>query len=242
MISREPELPKSMVRNRIDTIDLFILNKLNDKTYGWKGREDLSPEEKQLLDEQEGQPWLREGASISTLDKVIRKEMGIDITRTEVERRIQRLAANGVLLGLHSVIVDPTKLFDHVAHIYLKIPISSPLRTAALGWWEALDKIWTMDKKPGHGEIATDIVRIAGVIEGTGEYDLILLVYTNDMENVSSFLHRLAREGYIAKSMTQRVWTPTGIKFDPVTMPEFEPYVEAISRYSKVLEHMKKSK
>lgn len=238
----EPELPKRMIKNRIDPLDLYILNKLHDKAYGWEERKDLTPEEGKYLEEKRAKPWMREGASVTTLDRVIKKELNIDITRSEVERRIEKLANDRVLLSLHSIIVDPTKLFDHVAHIYLKIPVSSPvLRTGGLTWWEALEKIWTIDKTPEFkGESPTDIIRLGGVIEGTGDYDLILLIYANDMEKVSRFLHKLAKAGYIEKSMTQRIWIPTGIKFEPVAIPEAETYARAVSTYSEILENMRK--
>jgi len=238
----EPELPKNMIKYKIDPIDIFILNKLHDKTYGWEGRKDLTLEEKELLDEKERKQWLREGASITTLDKMIKKELNIDITRPEVERRIEKLARDGILLSLHSLVIDPSKLFDHIAHIYLKIPIYSPVRApgATLGWWESVKTIWAADKESKLGESPTDIIRLAGVVEGTGDYDLILLVYTNDMEEISRFLRKLTDAGLIEKSMTQRIWAPTGVKFDPIRIPEFETYSQTISKYAEVIESMKK--
>jgi len=234
------ELPKSMIKNKIDPLDLYIINKLHDRLYGWEKRKDLTPEEKILLDERRRKPWLREGASITTLDKIIKRELGLNITRAEVERRIERLAHDGIILSTHSIVIDPSKLFDHIANIYLKIPVASPLKTAGLGWWEAIDKIWEIDKKAEFpGDVPTDIIRQLGVIEGTGEYDLILFVYTNDMEEISRFLKKLADKGYIEKSMTQRIWIPTGIKFDPIKVPDFETYAKIVAKLSEVIESMK---
>jgi DNA-binding Lrp family transcriptional regulator len=219
----------------VDPLDLFILNKLHDLTYGWEKRKDLTPDERELLEKRRTKPWLREGASITTLDKVIKRELGLEISRSEVERRIEKLASRGILLSTHSIVIDPTKLFNHVAHIYLKIPISSPLRS--LTWWEAVEKIWEVDKKPEHeADVPTDIIRELGVIEGTGEYDVILFVYTNDMNEVSRLLKKLTTKGYIEKSMTQRIWTPTGIKFDPIKVPDYEAYVKTLTKLHSFLE------
>lgn len=232
------ELPKNMIRNGIDPLDLFIINKLHDRTYGWEKRKDLTPQEQMELEDRRRKPWLREGASITTLDRVIKKELGINISRSEVERRVERLAKDGIIISTHSIVIDPTKLFDHVANIYLKIPISG---LKAIDWWEAIQRIWETDKKSEYpGEPPTDIIRQIGVIEGTGEYDLILLVYTNNMEDISRLLKKLTSKGYIEKSQTQRIWIPTGLYFDPIQIPSFEKYAEIVSIYGEIFENMKK--
>ena len=248
MAENQLKIPKNLITNGLDSIDVLILNKLYDKTYGWEKRQSLSQQEKKELEDLSVNKWKREGASITTLHTEINKELKelgekTEISRTEIERRIKILYEKGIILRHHAVIINPTKLFDHIFHVYLKIPISSPLRTAitreSFSWWEAISKIWETDKNETDrkGKVF-DMVRMLGTIEGTGEYDVILLVYTNDIERFSELLKKLTDMNYIEKSMTQRIWGPTGMKFNPIKIPDFFEYKKAISKIKNFIKDM----
>jgi len=236
-VSELPRFPKSILENELDPIDIYILNKLNDKTYGWE-RRDLSSEERKFLDEYKMKPWKREGAAISTLADEMNKELGTDLTRRDVESRVERMASKGVVKFLHAIIIDPTKIYDHVFHTYIKFPIAHPLR--ARGWWD-IGEIWDIDKKEKDEEgRELDMIRLLGIIEGTGEYDAILMMYTNDLTQYSSMLRKLRDKGFIEKSMTQRIWPPTGLKFDPVKIPDYDYYLAAFNQHYKRINEMYK--
>lgn len=228
------ELSKNLIQSDVDPIDLFILNKLHDRMYGWNERNEkgeLTTEEIEKFRNRKSSS--REPASITTLDSMIKKELGINISRPQVEERIERLKAKNILISEHSIVVNPSKLFDHVAHVYLKLAISDPFKRS-IDWWEAIKEIWTLDKTPGsENETATDIVRLIGIIEGTGEYDVVLLVFTNDMDNISRLLKKLSEKNYIQKSMTQRLWAPTGAMYDPVIVPDYYKYTSLLSQYGQ---------
>jgi len=242
----ETETSEVMLDHGIDPIDVFILHKLENKTYGWEFKRDLKPEETKLLEEYRRKPWLIEGASPTTLHKMINDELkdylgGKQFSRPEIEKRIQVLADKGVLRRVHTISVDPSKLFDSLFLLFLKVPIFSPDRRIEIGWLNAVEKIWKADKewRDKFGQ-AFDLVRLIGVVEGTGEYDLGLLVFTNNMRKVSHFLERLQRHGYVEKSMTQRIWPPGGMEFDPIIIPDFFSYARAVDKRRSVLEGFEK--
>lgn len=227
----ESTLPKCFIKHRLDEIDIYILNKLHDKTYGWDRRkvESLSPDDMKFWEEYKAKPWKRQGASLSTLNEDIRHELKIDITRTEVEKRVERLVREGVITSLHSVVINPQSLYDHVFYAFWKIPLSQTIRP--YGWWD-ISNLWDVDKteKDSKGKVL-DIVRTLMVPEGTGQYDFISLVYTNDLGRHSTLLERLQSKGLLVSSTTQRVWEPTGMFFDPVKIPDYDSYIEAFERH-----------
>jgi hypothetical protein len=237
----EVETSAILMELGVDPIDIFILQKLNNKTYGWEFKRDLSAEEMSLLEEYKRKPWLIEGASPTTLHNMINAELKgyvkKDFTRAEVEKRIQTLAEKRILQRSHIICIDPSKLFDNVFLLFLKIPILSPFRRVEIGWLNAVEKIWNADKewKDKFGR-EFNLVRLIGVVEGTGEYDVVLLVFTNNMRKVSYFLEMLQREGYIEKSMTQRIWPPGGMNFNPIALPDFFSYARAVEKRRKNLE------
>jgi DNA-binding Lrp family transcriptional regulator len=215
-------LPKCFDRYGIDEIDLYILNKLNDRTYGWDKRKELTAEQQKFAKENKNKPWRREGASITTLNEDIEEELGIKISRGEVENRIETLVTKGVIKSLHSIIVDPTTLYDHVFFAFWKIPLAQSMKP--YGWWD-ISSLWELDKREQDSRGRPfDLMRILAVPEGTGLYDFISYVTSNSLFRYFSLLERLQTKGFLASSMTQRVWDPTGIFFDPVKIPDYEEY------------------
>jgi len=238
-------IPENLIQNDIDPIDILILNKLHDKTYGWD-KIKLTPEETNEFKELKSHGWKREGASITTLHVDINRllqERGenIKFTRSDIEKRIAKLYEKKIIKRLHALITNPVPLFDDIFHVYLKIPISSELRKLAnepLNWWKAVEKIWEIDKtqRDKNGKIF-DTIRMLGIIEGTGEYDIILLIYTNDINQFSEFLKILTEMNYIEKSMTQRVWNAIEMQFDPIKIPDYFEYKESLKQLQDAIKN-----
>jgi len=197
------ELPKAILRNRIDPLDVLILNKLSA------------------------------GASKTTLADEINKEYGMSLKRTEIEKRVERLTQNGVLLRLQTIVVDPTKLFDHVFLIWLKLPLRPLLRRDELTWKRASQRILEINKKFGN------TIMLLFTPEGEGEYDIVALVCTNDLTKHYLFLEQLTKEELIEKSKTQRVHYPALFYFDPVLLPSYEECKYAYAQFKETLEQMK---
>jgi DNA-binding Lrp family transcriptional regulator len=222
-------LPQCFVRYDIDEIDLYILNKLHNKTYGWQKRKELSAEQQRFLEEYKRCPWKREGASVSTLNKDLEEELGVRISRPEVEARVERLAAKGVITSLHSLVINPVTLYDNVFFAFWKIPLSQTMNP--FGWWD-IGRFWEIDKSEmdSRGR-ALDLIRILGVPEGTGSYDFVSLVYENDLNRHRALLERLQARGFLVSSTTQRVWQPTPFFFDPIKIPDYDAYTPMFKKY-----------
>ena len=235
----EGTLPKSFVKHGLDDIDIYIINKLHDKTYGWNRRKELTADQRKFLDECALKPWKREGASLSTLNSDIAEELGIKLSRGDVETRVELLVKKGIIISLHALVINPFTLYDHVLWIFWKIPLSQAMRP--YGWWD-IKKLWDIDKteKDSSGKVL-DLIRILMVPEGTGEYDFISLIYTNDLTKHSTLLERLHARGFLVASSTQRVWEPTGMFFDPIKIPDYDSYVATFEEHYQKISRMRRA-
>jgi DNA-binding Lrp family transcriptional regulator len=197
------ECPKAMFANQIDPLDILILNELSV------------------------------GASRTTLADEINKKYGMKLTRTEVERRIDKMCDNGVLLRHQTIVTNPVKIFDHVFLNWLKLPLRPLLRRDELTWTRATERILEISKRYGN------MIMMLFTPEGEGEYDLAAFVCTNDLQKYYKFLEELTREELIEKSKTQRVHYPAMFYFNPVILPSYEEYKQVYVHYKKVIEQMR---
>lgn len=198
-----PEFPKAMVVNGVDPIDILILNKLYV------------------------------GKSKTTLAEELKKDFGIEIKRSEIEKRIEKMTERGVIVRTQTIIVNPVKLFDHVFLNWLKLPLRPLLRRDELTWTQATEKIIGISKKYGK------MIMTLFTPEGEGEYDLVAFVCTNDLPEYYRFLEELTREELLEKSKTQRVHSPSMVYFDPVIIPLYEECREALILHKKKLADMR---
>lgn len=197
------EPPKALFANRIDPIDILILNELSA------------------------------GKSRTTLAEEINKKYGTKLKRSEVEKRIDRMVSDEILLSdRQTVIVNPIKLFDHVFLNWLKLPLRPLLRRDELTWKRATERILEISKKYGN------MIMMLFTPEGEGEYDLVAFVCTNDLQKYYDFLEELTREELIEKSKTQRVHPPSKFYFNPVIIPYYEEYKQIYNKYKTILEQM----
>lgn len=203
MSELESELPKAMLTNEVDPLDVLILNELSA------------------------------GKSKTTLAEELKKNYDIELSRTEVEKRIDLMVEKGVLTRIHTVITNPVKLFDHVFLNWWKLPLRPLLRRDELTWDEATKRILEISRKYGN------MIMMLFTPEGEGEYDLVAFVCTNDLQRYYKFLEELTREELLEKSKTQRVHSPSMVHFDPTILPSYEEYKETYAKYKKALEKMR---
>lgn len=196
------ELPKALLTNQIDPLDVLILNELSA------------------------------GASRTTLADELNQKYGMKLTRTQVEKRINRMIEDKILLSHHTISINPIKLFDHVFLNWLKLPLRPLLRRDELTWSRATEQILEISKKYGN------MIMMLFTPEGEGEYDLVAFVCTNNLKEYYSFLEELTKEELIEKSKTQRVHYPAMFYFNPTILPSYDEYRKVHAHYRKVLEQM----
>lgn len=197
------ELPKAMLASGIDPLDVLILNELGA------------------------------GKSRTTLAEELKRNHNVELSRTEVEKRIDTMVQKGVLIRTHTIITNPVKLFDHVFLNWWKLPLRPLLRRDELTWDEATRRILEISRKYGN------IFMMIFTPEGEGEYDLVAFVCTNDLQKYYEFLEELTREELLEKSKTQRVHSPSMVFFDPLVLPSYEECKETYREYKQVLEEMR---
>lgn len=182
--------PSCLWKYQIDPIDLFILAKLH------------------------------EGVAESALNDHIEEEFGVEISRNKVSDKIRKLEDLGVILKRHAVIINPTKLYDHVYLAFIKTKLSSLLAPAGASTWkDAFEKIKALNEESGFP------LKIFFNVGGMGEYDFVALVYTNDPQEYHKFKAKLVQQtGIIEKFDTKYVDTPELFFFRPIEIPDFKEY------------------
>ena len=171
-------------------------------------------------------------ASPTTLNRYLRNH-GFKFSRTQLTERLNRLKKNGVVLKTGTIIIDPTKLYDYVFLAFLKIHLPSIIAGYSRGsidWRSAFEKIRQIDKEK--------IVRMLFTLEGTGDYDMLLVIYVNRLEDYYDFVSSLVKEGLVEKVDGKRVHYPAGVIFDPISLPSIDEYEKALSFYSVRLQEM----
>ncbi len=178
---------ETLLSNRVDPVDLCLLQNLCD------GRD---PVAKHVLEDME-------------------KTCGVKLNREEVDARLTRMEESGVILRRKTALLDPTKLYDHVFLILLKLHLPSVVPgKGTLSWDEAVDEIWTISQEKGRP------IRILFTILGWGDYDIAALAYVNDLAGYYEFQKELAERGIIEKYDTKTLHH-FGIpyKFEPIMVP-----------------------
>lgn len=211
---REVEIPVIMLQYGVDLIDLIILNQMNNGPFA--DHPTLYEEYKKALFE-----------NISTECK----DKGYRISDDEIQRRIDKMKKNKIILKEHSVIVDITKLYNHVYHLYIKLPLyGGAVRGVireTMDWKEGMQRVLEVNRKYG-------IIRYMWAYEGDGEYDLICLVSSPDMETHAKFISDLTKLGIAEKTKTQRCSRPFGVYVDPISIPSIEDYSKKLDYFKKL--------
>ena len=201
MKTRRTELKRNQWRNRIDPVDLFVLEKLS------QGED---PSSKAVLGE-------------------LNDRFGISLTRRDIEARIERLQTEEVVLRRKTVLVDPTKLYDYVFLIFIKLHLPSMVSRATTTWDTATQTILEINER------YNSPVKILFTILGWGEYDLAGIVYVDDQDEYYRFQKELTQQGFIEKYDTKTVHQGVRFYFEPVSIPDVEQSREQLEEYRVVL-------
>lgn len=175
---------------------------------------------------------LAEGASRTTLDKYL-KAKGLNFPRSRLEKRVEELKDQGIIIKEATVLFDPTQIFDYIFVTFVKIHLPFFYPTGTMDWGKAFREIVSLDEK-------YKILSMLFTIEGTGEYDLVLFMFVNDINDYYSFVKELTQKGWIEKVDGKRVHSAkeAGFLFQPVLLPNIEKYQRAVREYKDKLDQM----
>ncbi|MEM3555603.1 MAG: Lrp/AsnC family transcriptional regulator [Candidatus Micrarchaeia archaeon] len=144
------------------------------------------------------------------------KKVGISLN--ELRRRIVSLKRRRIIIKTNSAIIDPVRLWDEYLIVFIKANLSPPVVGVEIeyprGWTEIIERIIETQKKLG-----VNIVRQAYSLQGT-EWDLLLVVTTQDLDEYQRFGEELIKQGWVEKVWSMRPFELKGKWiFDPVSIP-----------------------
>ncbi|MEM3555611.1 MAG: Lrp/AsnC family transcriptional regulator [Candidatus Micrarchaeia archaeon] len=149
------------------------------------------------------------------------------INKDEVKDRISILSKKGVILKTNSALIDPIKLWDEYLIVMVKANLSPPVIGVEInyprGWTEIIEKL-----KETERELGINIIRQAYALQGT-EWDLLLIITTQDLNEYQEFGETLIKQGWIEKIWSIRPFELKGKWFfDPVEVPSPMEYVKNV--------------
>lgn len=151
------------------------------------------------------------------------------LSEKEIRERIKKLKEKKILLKERVSIIDPIKIWDSYYVVFIKASITPPV----LGVKTEFPTGWNIDEymkglKEVEKEMKRSLIRHAYVMQGT-EWDLMLIVSATSQQEYVEFMHKLAKQGWIAK-----VWSMIPVEygekwiFDPVAVPSEKDYIQTI--------------
>jgi len=149
------------------------------------------------------------------------------VNKEEVKDRISILSKKGIILKMNSALVDPIKLWDEYLIVMIKANLSPPVVGVEInyprGWTEIIEKLKETERRLG-----INIIRQAYALQGT-EWDLLLIVTTQDMNEYQEFGENLIKQGWIEKIWSIRPFELKGKwTFDPVEVPSPMEYIKNV--------------
>ena len=207
MSEKKEPLPMWILwRNKIDPIDLIILEELS------------------------------KGTSESAIPDIILEKLKVSVSRPKVRERIEILEEKKIILKSKTIEVNPTKLHSNIYLGFIKTflsrppPLPPPYPADIKAWKEAFNAILTVNEEFGYP------IRMLFNVGGTGDYDFIALIYTNNPEKYHEFKDTLVkRTGIIEKYDTKYVDVPELFYYDPILIPNYSEYKECLRKYSNII-------
>jgi len=175
--------------------------------------------------------------------KQIAEEAGV--SEKVVNDRISSMEQQQILIKRSVPLIDISKIWNHIYMGQIKLQLATPVRLAGVSappaWKEILRKI---KENPRVSPLFNKLVRMAFIPFGT-EYDVILIVTAQSLDEYSTFFEELQKEHNI-----ERVWGAEavplgGLHFSPVYVPdieEIEKSLDAMLESRIVTSHQKRKK
>jgi len=165
------------------------------------------------------------------------KDEGIEVTEEKVLEKIKEMIDNGIIKEI-APIVDQLKVWNHMYFVLVKVSLALPVVGIDLEYpteWEKMEEFV-------FGLIDDERLRrlIRGIfpLQGT-EWDLLLIVTANDMQDLREICEHVTRGGFVEK-----VWSFEPVKgakyyFDPVGIPlkeDMQKWIEDLKSLMETLE------
>ena len=157
----------------------------------------------------------------------IRAELKIAMDEKGVQEKVERMRKDGVIKKI-APIVDPLKVWNHIYFVFVKASLAPPIVGVEIqypaGWGELCDMLYELIEKDA---LAKKIVRQMYALQGT-EWDLLLMVTTDDMGDLRDLCEKITSSGFIEK-----VWSFEPVKganhyFNPIGIPSVSDIKEGI--------------
>lgn len=141
------------------------------------------------------------------------------VSEKVVNDRIRFMEESKVLLRRSSPLIDLMRVWNHVYLAQVKVALSSPVRIAGVSAPPAWDVIIDKFKECVGPERFNSLVRFAFVPFGT-EYDLVLLVTAQSLDEYSKFFADLQKSANIERVWGTEAVPLAGMQFNPVGIPD----------------------
>ncbi len=192
-----------LVKNNITPLDLFIISKIN------------------------------EGLSIDDVAKLAEKEFDLKDSKKTVEKRFKKLSSEEkpeeqiILNPFPQYLIDPTKLHNTIALIFIKANLDSPeQKTLDIGIRNVFETIVNLNNKPRFGRPIKQLFTLTG-----WNYDYVGIIYDNNIERIHSFRNYLINE-QIAKTVDLiPIDAQRGFLFNPISSPDHKNYKQFLVNY-----------
>lgn len=173
---------------------------------------------------------LREGRGSTNLDEYF-SDIGFKFSRPYLKNKVEEMKKREIILEEKTVIVNPRKIFDYMFLTFVKIHL--PAVRGVIDWRGAHNEIVELNRR-------YNILSMTFTVEGTGEYDLVLFVFVNDVDVYYEFIAELTRLGWVEKVDGKKVHAAekAGFLFTPSLLPDVAEYRKAVRKYHKELGSM----
>lgn len=206
-----------LLQNKMDIVDVQIMDALTN-------------DDKDLED-----------AFIETIASRMSKRL--NVSATEVKKRIRALVKAGIIRKI-GAIIDPLKVWNYVYFVFVKADLSPPIIGLPLEYPSSwMDLVGYIRKLRKESDLARTAVRQAFPLQGT-EWDLFLLVTTNERENLLKLCNQLVKSKFVEKIWSFSPVEGAGYIYEPITFPtksDFERlFVDQIKKGVKLIEERTK--
>jgi len=196
------KIPRRLIENDIDLVDVDILNRLTDPKF------------------------------FKRFEKQIARDiaMACNLSADEAKRRIENLKKKKVIDG-YGALVDRLKVWDNMIFTFTKIALAPPLIEVGLAeqypsTWVAIGEV--LRQFIAEDDIAKKILREAYTLIGS-EWDLLIITVTNDLGEHREMFERLSKRGYISGATSMFPIQGAPYIYRPSSVPLLKEVKQAVS-------------